>query len=149
MSTKATEVHPLDEADVNRLCAEGLPAARLYGASSAPSSAAELRALFAATLDRLEPSPIIFEFLHLMRAAPIAPAPLRPIQQLLIRAAVEITPGPVRVRLGLTDQFGLRRWQRPIVARIGALSDKLLIRSSPAVQSCRRLGLPDDYLDHS
>ena len=95
---------------------------------------------------RLEASPILFEFLEIMRAAPIAPWPLRPVQWLLIRAAVDLTPGWVRERLGLGEHFGLRRWQWPLVRLLGALADRVVLRFSPAVQSCRRLGLPADYL---
>jgi hypothetical protein len=65
---------------------------------------------------------------------------------MLIRAAVAITPGWVRERLGLGETFGLRGWEMPIVRRIGALADRVVLRSSPAVQSCNRLGLPADYL---
>lgn len=137
---------PLDRSELDRLYAEGAPAARLYGAIDAPASEAELQALFASMHDRLEPSPIVFEFLAIMRTAPIFPAVLRPVQRLLIRAAIEMVPGWIRERLGLDPSAGLRPWQRPVVRAMGALADKVMLRSSPAVQSCLRLGLPADYL---
>ena len=52
----------------------------------------------------------------------------------------------MRARLGLTEAYGLRPWEKPLVREIGALSDRIIVRSSPAVQSCLRLGLPADYL---
>jgi hypothetical protein len=122
------------------------PAARLYGAPDAPRSDAERQILFEAMDRRLEPSPIVFEFLEIMRAAPILPRPLRRLQPLLIRAAVEITPVRVRERLGLGTSLGLGSWQLKVVRRLGALADRMVLRRSPAVQSCRRLGLPGDYL---
>ncbi len=134
---------PLGCEDFDRFYAEGVPAARLYGALDAPASGAGLRALFAAMRERLEPSPIIFEFLDIMRAVPVLPAPLRPAQRVLIRAAVEIVPGWVRERLGLRAAHGLRGWE-PLVRRLGALSDRVVL--PPAAQSCLRLGLPADFL---
>ena len=132
----------LTPAEIDRAYAEGAPAAALYGARDTPRSGAERQALFDSMRGRLEPSPILFEFLAIMRAAPIAPRPLRPVQWLLIRAAVDLTPGWVRERLGLDDRFGLRSWQRPLVRLLGALADRVVLPFSPAVQSCRRLGLP-------
>jgi uncharacterized protein (DUF2236 family) len=132
--------------DLDRYYRESQPIARLYGALGAPGSRAELKALSAAMHERLEPSPIVLEFLKIMREAPAAPSPLRPVQRLLVRAAVEIVPAGVRRRLGLGRAFGLRRWERPLVRKVGALSDRLLLNSSPAVQACLRMGLRTDYL---
>ena len=139
-------VRPLGAEELDRLCAEGVPAAHLYGALDAPASAAGLRALFAAMRDRLEPSPAVFEFLDIMRGAPVFPAPLRPLQRMLVRAAVEVTPDWVRDRLGLGAAHRLRGWEAPLVRRVGSLSDKVLLPSGPAAQSCLRLGLPADHL---
>ncbi|MGZ3259713.1 MAG: oxygenase MpaB family protein [Croceibacterium sp.] len=139
-------VRPLGREELDRLYREGAPAAGLYGAIDMPTSQAELQALFDSLRDRLEPSPIVFEFLDIMRHAPVFPALLRPFQRLLVRAAVDMTPEWVRERLGLTAAHGLRAWERVLVRLAGRLSDHVLLRSSPAVQACRRLGLPDDYL---
>ncbi len=139
-------VQPLGRDALDRLYAEGAPAARLYGALDVPTSDAALHALFESMRERLEPSPIVFEFLDIMRRAPVFPAPLRPFQRLLVRAAVEMTPGWVRERLGLAKAHGLLPWQAGLVRRAGALADRVLLRSSPAVQSCLRLGLPADTL---
>ncbi|MDB5486801.1 MAG: uncharacterized protein JWQ58_516 [Reyranella sp.] len=139
-------VHPLSSAEFDRFHEEGAPAARLYGALDAPASKADLIALFESKRSRLEPSPIVFEFLEIIRAASVFPPLLQPLQRLLVRAAVEIVPDWVRERLGLGAEYGLSGWQAALVRRSGALSDRILLRSSPAVQACHRLGLPDDYL---
>jgi uncharacterized protein (DUF2236 family) len=139
-------VRPLSAAELDRIYAEGEPAARLYGAVDAPRSRGELSALFDARRGRLEASPIVFEFLDIMNGAPVFPAPLRPAQRMLVRAAVEMTPQWLRETLGVTPAYGLRRWEKPLVAQAGAMADRLILRSSPAVQSCLRLGLPADYL---
>ncbi|MDM0109964.1 oxygenase MpaB family protein [Variovorax sp. J22R24] len=139
-------VRPLRQDELDRFYLEGAPAARLYGALHAPTSEAGMRALFDRTGGRLESSPIVFEFLDILGEAPILPAPLRPVQRLLIRAAVEITPGWVRERLGLTSAQGLGAMEARFVRWAGALADRIVLARSPAVQACRRLGLPADYL---
>jgi uncharacterized protein (DUF2236 family) len=139
-------VHALSATELDRLYEEGAPSARLYGAVDAPASRAGLERLFESKRERLEASPIVFEFLGIMRRAPVFPVVLRPLQRLLVRAAIELVPGWVRERLGLTASFGLRLWQRPLVRLAGALADRVMLQSSPAVQSCRRLSLPADYL---
>ncbi|HEX6364231.1 MAG TPA: oxygenase MpaB family protein [Albitalea sp.] len=137
-------VRPLAREERDRLLAEGVPAARLYGATGAPRSQAALEALFAGMRDRLEPSPIVHEFLGIVRDMPVLPAPVRPVQRLLLRAAVEVVPAWARSRLGL--RADLAPWEREVVKGIAGAADRLLLPSSAAVQACRRMGLPDDYL---
>jgi uncharacterized protein (DUF2236 family) len=139
----------LSREERDRFYDEGATAARLYGAVDAPTSEAELHALYDAMRDRLEASPVVFEFLDIMRNAPVFPTPLRPLQRLLVRAAVEITPGWVRERLGLISGDGLRPWQEALVRSITQIADRVMLRDSPAVQSCLRLGLRADYLYRS
>lgn len=136
----------LSPADLDRAYSEPLPASRLYGVEQAPASHAEALALFGAMADQLEPSSIIFDFLRIMRAAPAFPAPLRPLQHLMVKAAVELVPGWVRERLGLTALYGLGPLEERMVKAAGALSDRVILSDSPAVQSCLRLGLPADHL---
>ncbi|MBI1181456.1 MAG: DUF2236 domain-containing protein [Alphaproteobacteria bacterium] len=138
-------VSPLARGELDRLYGEGRPAARLYGAARAPASEGERRDLFAAMEKRLEPSPIVFEFLGIMGRAPALPRPLGPLQRLLVRAAVELVPARLRALLGLAGR-GLRPWEAPLVRRAALASERLMLPSSPAVQACRRMGLPADYL---
>lgn len=137
---------PLDGAEMDRLLAEGRPAARLYGALGAPESRAAMEALFAAVRPRMEPSPILAEFLALLRATPILPRSLRPLQRLLVRAAVDLVPAEDRRRLGIPPGEALRPWERPLLRALGALADRLVLASGPAARSCQRLGLPADLL---
>ena len=137
---------PLTLAERDRYYRDGGMTASLYGATHSPRSEAELEALFLAMRPRLEASPIIFEFLDIMRTAPILPRLLRPVQPLLVRAAVSLAPTWVRVLLGLGDDNGLRPWEGMLVRQGGALADRIMLESSPAVQACLRLGLPANYL---
>ena len=138
-------VRPLSLLERDRYYAESIPTAALYGATSAPTSEADLDTLFHAMADLLERSDIVFEFLAIMRSAPILPLLLRPAQHLLVRAAVDLTPRWLRTILGLNGH-GLRAWEVELVRRAGAFADRVVLDSNPAVQACRRMRLPADYL---
>ena len=141
-----TYVAPLSGPDRNRYYSEGQSAAALYGATGAPASEAEVSTLFEAMRGKLEASLILFEFLNIVRKAPVLPGPLRLAQPLFVAAAVSLVPAWARSLLALPDALALRGWQVPIVTRAGAAADRLMLVSSPAVQSCLRMGLPADYL---
>ncbi len=142
----AAFAHPLSTAERDLYYSEAVPVAALYGARGAPASQADLHALQRKMQPKLEPSQTIFKFLEIMRRMPALPAAARPAQALFLRAAVEILPHGVRELLGFGAKWRLRSWERPLVKTMAAAADRLLLRSSPAVQSCLRLGLPEDYL---
>lgn len=137
---------PLSDDDRDRYYAEGGAAALLYGAEGAPRSLAEERALFDEMLPKLEASDIIFEFLSIMKRAEAFPQPAQLAQHSLVRAAVDIVPANIRQVLGLTRRYGLRPFEGRVVRRMARRADRLILRSSPAAQSCKRLGLPEGYL---
>jgi hypothetical protein len=60
---------------------------------------------------------------------------------MLIRASVEITPGWAREILGLDARFGLRRFERGVIGVLGRLGDRVVPRTSPPAEACRRLGV--------
>ena len=138
-------VQPLSLSERDCYYAEGISAAALYGATSAPKSEADLEMLFRATTARLEHSDIVFEFLATMRSTPILPLPLRPVQHLLVRAAIDLTPRWLRTILGL-HEHELHSWETAVVRQAGAFVDRLVLESNPAVKACRRMRLAADYL---
>ena len=139
-------VDPLDCSEIDAFYREAAPTASLYGALGAPQSGAELAALFESMRGHLEPSKIVFEFLQIMRGTTVLPRPLRWMQPILVRAAVEMIPPWIRQCLGLDEGYGLRPREAWIVHAAGNLSDRIVLRESPAAQSCVRLGLPENYL---
>lgn len=141
-------VRPLPPPARDRFFGEGEPAALLYGAVGAPRSERDFAALLAATAPRLEPSPVLTEFLAIMRRAPILPRGARGLQSLLLRAAVSLLPDPLADKLGL-GQWRLRPGEGPLLRAAAAAADRLRLDSSPAAQACLRLGLPADYLHRS
>src|SRR3984957_16838128 len=139
-------VDPLSEAEFDAVYCEGAPVSQLYGALGGPRSDAQRRALFDSMRGRLEPSPVIFQFLEIMRVTPAFPRPLHWMQRLLVRAAVDLIPDWMRDCFGLTEEYGLSPRERWIVRLAGGLSDRIVLAESPAAQACLRLGLPATHL---
>jgi uncharacterized protein (DUF2236 family) len=139
-------VDPLTTAEFDSLYREGAPASRLYGATDAPQSVAAMSELFESMRGRLDPSPIVFQFLDIMREAAAFPRPLLWLQPLLVRAAVDMVPDWVRQLLGLVESAGLRPRERWLVRLAGDLSNRIIPLQSPATQACVRLGLPVTHL---
>lgn len=139
-------VRPLAAEDRDRFYMEGQTTARLFGAVDAPASRAEISALFDAMRSRLEASPIIFEFLDIVRAAPILPFPVRALQTPMIKLAVAITPADVRDALNLGPPWLPSAPERAAVKLAARIAERVVLEESPAAQACRRLGLPEDWL---
>jgi uncharacterized protein (DUF2236 family) len=139
-------VRPLSPSQLDAYYAEGRESAALYGADAPPLSSSALEALFERMRPTLQPSPIVQEFLSIMTHAPVLPAIGRPLQALLVRAAVDATPDWLRERLQLDARAGLGIVGRALVPRLGAVADRLLLSGSPSAQACVRMGLPEDYL---
>ena len=138
--TEAYHVYaqPLSAAEKDIAFAEAAPAAALYGASGAPQSRAAWEALLARTAPALEGSEILADFMRIMGEAPILPAPLRWLQRLLVRAAVQITPEPVRSLPQLRGR-GLRFGEATLVRSLARMAALLPLGDTPQVQAARRL----------
>ena len=93
---------------------------------------------------KLERSDIIFDFLDIVRRAPILPS--RSAQHLMVRAAIEITPSWACKILGLDPRHGLNAAGLAFVRARGAAADRIVLETAPPAQACVRLGLPADYL---
>lgn len=131
---------PLSPADRDRYCREAKPGAALYGVADPPASEAAMQALMAKMAPRLEPSPILDELLGILRTAPILPLPLRPLQRLGARGAVDLLPAEMRRRLGLKAR--LRPFERRLLGRVARLAERIELPSSPAAQAARRIAQP-------
>lgn len=134
-------VQPLSAREKDAAFAEGEPAAGLYGATGAPRSWDEWEALLARTAPGLEGSDILADFMRIMRDAPILPAPLRGLQRLLVRAAVQIVPEPVR-SLPQLRGGGLRPGEALLVRGLARASSLLPLDEMPPAQAARRLAAP-------
>jgi uncharacterized protein (DUF2236 family) len=131
-------VRPLSAAEKDSAFLEARPAALLYGAAGAPQSWAAWEAALARAAPGLEGSDILGDFLTIMADAPILPAPARWLQRLLVRAAVQITPEPVRSLPQLRGR-GLRAGEAALVRMLARIAALLPLGDTPPVQAARRL----------
>jgi uncharacterized protein (DUF2236 family) len=131
-------VRPLSAFDKDAAFLEGGPAARLYGATGAPCSWDRWEALLGAAAPRLEGSSILADFLRIIAGAALLPAPMRPLQRLLVRAAVHIIPEPVR-SLPQLRGHGLRPGEAALVRALARSAALLPLGDIPPVQAARRL----------
>ena len=132
---------PLSLAEKSQVFAEGQRPARLYGATGAPSSWAQWEQLLAQTAPGLEDSSILGEFLQIMENAPIVPRALRPVQRMLVRAAVDMTPEPVRSFASLRGH-GLGPGQRALVGGLGRAARWMPWPGLPPAQARARMRAP-------
>jgi uncharacterized protein (DUF2236 family) len=147
MEAYAMFCRPLSDEERDRHYEESQASARLFQATGAPHSLQEQREQFEAMRPRLEPHPIVFEFLDIVQRVPALPGPLRLLQPMMIRAGIAVLPPWVIERLKLDgEQWQLRPRERRLLQRLGAWLERVPIPFSPPVQSCRRMGLPANYL---
>jgi len=135
---------PLSPEEMDRVYAEGQETAALYGAHGAPRSADEMTRLFARMRSKLERSDIVFDFLEIVRNAPILPS--LSLQRAMVRAAVDLAPPWARDILGLAPRYGLRPGEATLLRALGAAADRIVLERAPPAQACTRMGLQPDYL---
>lgn len=131
-------VRALSPSEKSSAFVEAEPAAKLYGATGAPRSWAEWEALLATTAPGLEGSDNLAEFIAIMGDAPILPAPLRWLQRLLVRAAVDMTPEPVRSLPQLRGR-GLRFGDAMLVRTLARAAALVPLGDMPPAQAARRV----------
>jgi len=83
------------------------------------------------------------EFLAIMQGMPLLPGPLRGMQALLIKAAIQALPDDIRMRLGLAGaEWRLGPWQWRLVRTLGRAADHLSLPTLPAQLARRRVASP-------
>jgi uncharacterized protein (DUF2236 family) len=135
-----TCVRAIDPADRDRFYRENQPVARLYGAHAPPASERELDALLERMQAQLEPSAIVLEFLAIVRRVELLPRPLRWLQFLLVRVAVQNLPEQAKLRLMLDGAvWRVPPCQRALVRLLGRIADHLTLPTLPAMLAKERL----------
>lgn len=133
-------VTALSPAEKDAAFTEGQAAARLYGATDAPSTWQAWEQLLQATTPGLENSDILVQFLDIMDQSVLLPRIARPLQRLLVRAAVSMTPAPVHGFAALQGR-GLRRAEHQLVRALAALASWVPLRDLPPAQAARRMAM--------
>lgn len=119
--------------------AEGQASAALYGVATPPRDEAEVGAVFARMAPRLGPSPILHELIAILKTGPILPPPLRPLQPVVVRAAIDLLPRDLRQRIGIAGERRLRTGERMLLQALARAADQVRLPSSPAVQAAARM----------
>lgn len=138
-------VCPLSDAERDQFYAEGMIAADLFGVRDPPRDVCDGEALFQEMRPNLERSDIMFEFLSLLKQAPLLPTLARPFQRVAIRAAIKIVPDWARDTLGLGAKL-LPPGGHMALRALGAVGEHIVLETAPPAQACVRLGLPVDHL---
>ena len=132
-------VTPLDAAARDQYYAEGAPVSQLYGAADPPGSEPEMRGYFGEMRSRLEPSPIIHEFLDIMAGLPLAPGPFRFLNQSVIRASIALLPAEIRAALELDGYGKPGRLETIALRTFGRFTENLHLETSPLARARKRL----------
>lgn len=131
---------PLTAAEQSQAFAEGQASARLYGAVDAPASRVDWEQMLQHTAPQLEQHAILAEFLHIMAHATLLPSALRPLQRLLLCAAVHITPPPVRA-LPQLQPYRLSRGGLWLVRWMGRVAGWVPLPQWPPRLAAQRMGV--------
>lgn len=132
-------VKPVQSAERDIYFAEGAPVAQLYGADEPPESETDWEHLLENFLTRLEPSPILSEFLSIMETVPLLPGPLHAANRLFIHAAIDLLPPSVKERLGFSETPGFPGWKS--ILRFAAVrTGGLPVANSPLSLARIRVG---------
>jgi uncharacterized protein (DUF2236 family) len=138
----AAYVQPFDARERDGFYAEAVAGARCFGVRNPPSSEAGCRAMFAAMAPRLGPSAVLDEFMGIMRNGAILPWAARPLQPLVLRAAVALVPPDLARRLGL--RASLTGAERLLLRSLARLAGKVEVAQAPWRQAARRLSPAED-----
>lgn len=142
----------LSDNDMDRFYAENAQHVRYMGLENAPSSVDEINTymnkIYAGEdgYPKPENNPATIRFLQTMNSVSLFPQGVRLLQPVFTRAAVDLMPNHFREIAGLDKRYGLRFGERKLVETIYKMNNRLVIDDHPAIQACKRLGLPDNYL---
>lgn len=131
-------VQQLSAAEKNAAFQEAQASAILYGALGLPHSWSEWEGLLHTMSTELEPHSILEEFLHTMVHANIFPRPMHWLQKLLVKAAVDLTPEPVRSMAQL-QPFAIKPAERAGVRTLAIAARWLPIPQLPPSQARKRM----------
>lgn len=133
----AAYVQQVSAAERDGFYTEAVAGARCYGVTEPPSSEAECMALFDAMAPQLGPSAVLNEFLAIMRTAAVLPRVARPLQPLIVRAAIALLPVEIAERLGLRSS--LSSAERLLLRSLARMAGRVEVPQAPWRQAARRL----------
>ncbi len=136
----AALVRPPSVEETDRFYAEAAVGARYYRVSEPPASGAEMALYLAALRPTLSPSPVIAEFLQIMRHGPVLPRALRWLQPVLVRGAIERVPAAFREQLGIAGEERSTPAERRLLQLAAGLAERVRLPDDPRDLARRRIG---------
>ncbi len=136
----------LTEEEKARYWTEGEEVARLYGVTYTPKSLEDFYGMMSELEDDFEPHQINFDFLEIIRSGNATRVMPKWMQKAFAHAAIEILPASTRKVLGLGKEYDLTPWQRMVVKSAAWAAETFPDKEGAPAQSCKRLGLPRDFL---
>ena len=131
-------VRPLTTHEKDLAFIEGQASAKLYGSYNTPTSWNAWEKLSEQKKSSLQDSQILADFIHTMQTAPILPPPFKPLQKMLIKAAIEISPPHIKqfksvqgLKLNFAEKLALKS--------IAKLTKKFPMQFMPPAQAKQRL----------
>ena len=137
---------PVSDAEVDQFYRERQPIAALFRSTNPPMSKSDFHDQLEAIKPNFGPSTIIEEFLEIsMRSSPLPP-PLNRLNEMIIKAAVDLVPNDVREVIKLGPEYDLKWWERRLLTFVARRMDRKCVPEMPASKACVRMGLPANYL---
>jgi uncharacterized protein (DUF2236 family) len=130
-------VRPLSLDERDRFVAEAAVGAAYYGVADAPRSNAELQQMLVNGEPSLTSSPILAEFLNIIRSGPILPFAGRVLQPMLARAAIDLLPANLADRIGCSTRFTTA--ERGLLKLAAAVAERVDVQDSPWSQALDRI----------
>ncbi len=135
-------VRPLSPGEADLFYAEAAVGAAFYGAEQAARTQGGMGRYLAGMARALTPSPVIAEFLAIMRSGPILPKPLKWLQPVLVAAAIECVPMSFRERIGLAAEPSLRPAERMLLKALARAAEWVRLPDDPRRLACKRISSP-------
>lgn len=135
----AALVRPLAPEEFDLFYAEAAVGARYYRVADAPASRTEMARYLDEMRPALTPSPIVAEFLAIMRRGPVLPWALRWLQPMLVRAAIERVPPACRKQIGIEEEALPSPAERRLLRFFAAVAERVRMPDDPRALARQRL----------
>jgi len=135
----------MSEADKVKLASESANSTRDYGRYEVPTTQAEIDAYIRSWEPRLERRPAVDNFIEVARRDSSMGKTHPAIQEMLVGAGIDLLPDWAKEKLGFHRTPAQVARTTAMMRFLAKLLPKL-VKDTPPMLACRRMGLPDDYL---
>lgn len=133
-------IRPLSQSEKNLAFLEGQASAKCYGSFDTPTSWKGWEEFLNIKTKDLQDSQIVADFIQTMQTAPILPHPFKWMQKLMIKAAVDISPAPIK-KFASVQGLELNFAERIVLKSLAKIIQQLPLDFMPPAQSRKRLNV--------